>query len=60
MTENTGEFSKRLTALGGIIVLVIAVLIGRMGLRQVCVVERLSSLADGGRVSLVTAVALIA
>ena len=57
MTENTGEFSKRLTALGGIIVLVIAVLIGRMGYLQVYEGEHYASLADGNRIRLVPAVA---
>lgn len=57
MTENTGEFSKRLTVLGGIIVLVIAVLIGRMGYLQVYEGEHYASLADGNRIRLVPAVA---
>ena len=57
MTENTGEFSKRLTALGGIIVLVIAVLIGRMGYLQVYEGAHYASLADGNRIRLVPAVA---
>ena len=51
------DFEGRLKVLGGLIVLVIAILIGRIGYLQVYDGEYYSRLADGNRIRLIPAMA---
>ncbi len=55
MGDNEDDYTGRLRVLGGLIVLIIAVLIGRAGYLQVYEGEYYASLADGNRIRIIPA-----